>query len=80
MYATDLLLCFKMASLTTSYFAVNKHLKGTKISIARFNFRKLTGKIEETQNSFAPSTTLLKAYKNGDIGWERYKKSIYKNK
>ena len=66
-----------MASIRTSYFAVSKNLNGTKISVARYNPPKITGKVE-IQNSFAPSGELLKNYRKGKIAWEEYKK-IYSN-
>ena len=60
-----------MASLTTSYFAVSKNKPGTKISIARWNPPKITGKIE-IQTSFAPSAELLRSYKDGKRSWFQY--------
>ncbi len=63
--------------ITTSYFAVSRNLGGTKISVARYNPPRITGKIE-VQNSFAPSGELLKKYRGGKVDWAKYKE-IYAN-
>jgi uncharacterized protein YeaO (DUF488 family) len=60
-------------TLTTSYFAVAKHLSGTKISIARFNHPRIASGVDEVQVSFAPSRELLQAYKQEEIDWNQYK-------
>ena len=63
-----------MASLTTSYFAVAKRLKGIKISTARFNIPRLVGSLDEIQTSFAPSVRLLQEYKGTGMSWSEYTK------
>lgn len=66
-----------MPSITTSYFAVNKKLEGTKISIARYNPPKIVGRVE-IQTAFAPLTKLIRGYKNNLIDWQGYKKDYIK--
>lgn len=63
-------------SLTTSYFAVSRRLKGTKISIARYNPPRIVSGIE-IRTSFAPSSDLLWSYKKSEINWEQYRKRYY---
>lgn len=60
--------------ITTSYFAVSKHLEGTRVSVARFHRPTLRRSFDENLISFAPSPELLKDYKNERIGWEEYKR------
>ena len=64
--------------ITTSYFAVSKHLNGTKISIARYNPPWVRANIDECIVSFAPSSELLKRYKDGELNWEQYKNEYHK--
>ena len=61
-------------SITTSYFAVAKHVKGTKVSIARFHHPRVRGSIDEVVESFAPSAELLMDYKKGRMDWSEYKR------
>ncbi len=61
-------------TLTTSYFTVSKHVKGKKISIARFHLPIIRRGIDEILSSFAPSTELLREYKDGQIDWTQYKR------
>ena len=61
-------------AITTSYFAVAKHLEGIKISIARFNHPRIRNGIDEVINSFAPSIDLLRNYKDKKIDWPQYRK------
>lgn len=60
--------------ITTSYFAVGKHIKGTKISIARFLMPRVRRGLDEILESFAPSAELLRDYKGGEIDWSEYKR------
>ena len=62
-------------SITTSYFAISKNLKGTRISVARFNNpRMVQGSIDGIQTSFAPSKNLILSYKDEKIQWGEYKR------
>jgi uncharacterized protein YeaO (DUF488 family) len=61
-------------AITTSYFAVAKHLEGTKISIARFNHPRVRNGIDEVIDSFAPSVELLRDYKDESIDWSQYRR------
>ena len=58
--------------LTTSYFAVAHHLDGTRISIARMHHPRIRSCIDEFLPAFAPSLTLIKTYKEGNMSWNRY--------
>jgi uncharacterized protein YeaO (DUF488 family) len=60
-------------SITTSYFAVAKHVRGKKISIARFHHPHIRNGIDEVIASFAPSSELLMDYKEGEIDWTQYR-------
>ncbi len=63
--------------LTTSYFAVSRNLRGTKISIARFHQPWIRNGIDEIMEEFSPSTNLLRFYKSQEINWGEFKKKYF---